>query len=111
MKTYTFRQLGTENKIDVNAGNAKEAKGQAAKELRCRESSCLNIRKDGTVNVYVVENEQSNQRLIIKADDEQSALNELALATNSETDFWTILETYSVEETKIADIQYQTISI
>ena len=110
MKTYTFRQLGTKNKIDINAENAKEAKGQAAKELQCRESSCLEIRQDAMVNVYVVANEQSKQRLIIKADDEQSALTELALATNSEIGVWSILQTYCLNEASVDDIRYQTTS-
>ncbi len=110
MKYYTFKQLGTYNKIKLKAETVNEAKAVARKHFNCRESSCLHIHEDGIVNAFVGTNEKKNQKLIIKADDTICAKYELAYATNSEFEDWDITASYPIDDLAINDIQYETLS-
>ncbi len=109
MKSYVFKQLGTFNIVTLEAQTVDQAKMSAAEHFNCRTSSCFNVREDGKVMVFVGINEEKSQKLIIKADDVQSARQELVFSTNSKSEDWDIIDFYSVDENATRDIQYETI--
>ncbi len=109
MKSFTYKQLGTMNKMTLVAETLKEAKTLAAKHFGCRECSCFHIQEDGQVTVFVGINRTISQKLIIKSDDIPSARQELVLATNSSIGDWEIIDSYLVPEKATCDIQYETL--
>ena len=105
---YSYKQLGTNNKITILARNIVEAKKQAAEKLNCRPSSCFLLLPDGTVKVYTMVNGVTKHKYKIKADDIGSARRELASATDSDEKDWSLSSEELRSETSVTDIQYQT---
>lgn len=105
---YTFRQLGTKTVKSITASNQAEAKKLAAQTFGCRESSCLCLPPNGQVKMFTLKNWTTKQRHKIKADDFESAREEMAAATDTTPDEWILRAEEIVNEKSMRDIEYLT---
>ncbi len=94
--------------MSVEARNRDEAKRLAAEKIQCRASSCLFVRPDGMVTVYLLKNLSTRQKHKIKADDFESARHEMASASDSAPSEWIYRDEELVADSAVADIQYLT---